>query len=140
MNRETLQASVNYGDFEGSSEADWRTARGDTLSFDKFAEAWGVDIKKYHPIGIRVAVHESRAGIEDPDRRSSVEILALENQRGAMPEDYAEQQKEVPYVGIPIAAKVSDVLRNIERFEVVLVTRRLKGAPSFEQVAVENLS
>jgi hypothetical protein len=130
MREDTLQASVQYGDYTGTASAD----RGDNFELHQLAQKHGIDTERYFVIGLHLNVGENRG---NELGNTHVSILAVDTQVAKAAsldhiQAYAKQNKKLPYLSFDINASVEDVLRSFKRFEVVL-SKEFPGVEKYER-------
>lgn len=119
MRDDSLVASVNYGDFDGTAAAD----RHDRRDLRDLAEKYGVDTDRYFVFGVNIHIGETRG---DKLAHTFVSILAVDMQEvKAGSVDYIqryvdEHEGVLPYIRIDIGASLEEVLLSFKRFNVVL--------------------
>jgi hypothetical protein len=119
MRDDSLKASVNYGDFDGTAAAD----RHDRRDLTDLAKKYGVDTDKYFVFGVNIHIGETRG---DKLAHTFVSILAVDMQKlKAGSVDYIqkyidEHQGVLPYERFDIGASLEEVLLSFKRFNVVL--------------------
>lgn len=119
MQDDSLKASVNYGDYEGTAAAD----RHDHSSLKELAKKYGVDTERYFVFGVNFHIGETH---DDELAHTFVSILAVDMQAvkaGAVDfiQEYVDQHEGVlPYLRFDIDATLEEVLLSFKRFDVVL--------------------
>ena len=131
MQSETLKATVNYQDYEGTVAAD----RHDNRYLDDLAIKYGVDTEQYFIIGLGFNVGET---LGDELGHTYVELLAVDKNKtkaGAIDfiKEYAERHDgELPYETFTIECGLEEVLLYFKRFEVVLFNKVLRNVKTFQ--------
>lgn len=113
MQYETLQASVQYGDFRGTAAADI----AEQVSFESFAKQKGVDLHGGQIVGVQL--YSGDRGFFNLHF-----LLAVGSTDGAAP---------IKYELIDVGATAQEALTLFKRFEIVLVSRNAAGR-RFERV------
>jgi hypothetical protein len=136
MRNNTLEASVNYGDYKGTAAAD----RHDQRDLSDLAQKYGIDTERYFVFGVDVSIGETRG---DKLAHTFVNILATDTQvvKAAsvdfISEYVAEHQGHLPYVSLRIDASLEEVLLAFKRFNFVLSNRAIKGVREYEETYAE---
>ncbi len=121
METRNVRAHVQYGDFRGTAAADMRS---DWTLLSKFAEAYGVDVNRYDPIGIELSMGEYHG--DQFEAPVGVTLLCFDTERigGSGYEavtKYLESVEKPEVVLITLKADVGDWLRCFKRLSVVLL-------------------
>ena len=127
----TIKASVNYGDFEGTAAADHHDRRG----LSDLAEKYGIDTDRYYVFGLDVSLGE----IRDDDHIPSPQVTLLATDKNVVKAgsiDFVRQHAEshdgtLPYVRLNINATIEDVLLCFKRINVVFTNRVLNGVREY---------
>jgi hypothetical protein len=131
MRDDTLEASVNYGDYKGTVAADHHDHR----DLSELAAKYGIDADKYFVFGVNVHIGE-RHGEELA--HTFVSILAVDTfvVKAASVDfikEYIGQHDEVlPYVSFNIPATLEEVLLCFKRFNVVLANVNLTRVQKYQ--------
>jgi hypothetical protein len=132
MRDDSLKASVNYGDYEGTAAADHHDRR----DLSDLAEKHGVDTDRYFVFGVNVHIGETRG---DELAHTFVSILAVDTQVvRAASVDFIQQyidehNGELPYVRFDIAASLEEVLLSFKRFNVVLTNSHIMRVKEYRR-------
>jgi hypothetical protein len=132
MRDDSLKASVNYGDYEGTAAADHHDRRG----LHELTAKYGVDTEKYFVFGVNVHIGETRG---DVLAHTFVSILAVDMQEvKAGSVDYIqkyvdEHQGILPYQRFDINASLEEVLLCFKRFNVVLTNSHITRVKEYRQ-------
>lgn len=133
MRDETLEASVNYGDFKGTAAGD----RHDQKDLSDLARRHGVDTERYFVFGVNVHIGETH---RDELAHTFVSILAVDMQAvkaGSVDfiQEYVDAHEGVlPYHRFDIGATLEEVLLAFKRFNVVLTNSHIKRVREYQQV------
>lgn len=132
---DSLMASVNYGDYEGTAAAD----RHGQKSLKELAKKYGVDTERYFVFGINFHIGETH---DDELAHTFVSILAVDMQAvkaGSVDfiQQYVDEHEGVlPYLRFDIDASLEEVLLSFKRLNVVLknshITRVREYRRTFE--------
>jgi hypothetical protein len=131
MNQETLKATVQYQDLEGTAAADDH----DKKWLKNLAEKHGIDTEDHFIIGVKIRVGETR---DDRLGRVYVELLAVDmNLTKAGDIDHIRKYSEknngvLPYKTFSIETTLEDVLLYFKRFELVLFRKNLRDVKKFQ--------
>lgn len=132
MRNGTLEASVNYGDYDGTAAAD----RHDRKDIFDLAKKHGIDTEKYFIIGVNLSVGETRG---DELGHTFVYILAVDMQAtksGSVDfiQKYVDENQGIlPYVSFKIDASIEEVLLCFKRFNVVLKNSHIKRVSEYTE-------
>ncbi|HKC65430.1 MAG TPA: hypothetical protein VKB86_17445 [Pyrinomonadaceae bacterium] len=132
MRDDSLKASVNYGDYEGTAAAD----RHDRRNLSDLAEKYGVDTDRYFVFGVNVHIGETRG---DKLAHTFVSILAVDMQEvKAGSVDYIQKYVDehdgvLPYMRFDISASLEEVLLSFKRFNVVLTNSHITRVREYQQ-------
>jgi hypothetical protein len=124
MRDDSLEASVNYGDYKGTAAADHHDER----DLSDLAKKYGVDTEKYFVFGVEFNIGETYG---DELAHTFVSLLAVDMQEvKAGSVDYIqkyvdEHQGVLPYVRFDIGASLEEVLLSFKRFNVVLTNSHI---------------
>ena len=131
MQNDTLKASVQYGDYDGTVAADRHDQRG----LSDLAEKHGIDTNKYFVFGMDIFMGETRG---DELAHANVSILAIDTEAvGADSLDgiqnyVDDNQGMLPYVEFGIDASLEEVLLFFKRFSIVLKNSHLKRVNQYK--------
>lgn len=131
MNEETLQASVQYGDFDGTVAAD----RHDNRGLWDLAEKYGVDTNKYFVFGVDIFLGEP---VGEKPAIAHVSILAIDTHvvGGDSVDDIQsfvdDNQGLLPYLEFEIDASLEEVLLFFKRFNIVLKNKYIKRVNRYQ--------
>ncbi len=129
---DTLEASVNYGDFAGTAAGD----RHDQRSLSDLARKHGVDTDRYFVLGLNIYIGETRG---DELAYDGVSILAVDTQViGTGSVDVVQQYVDahdgvLPYESFAIEASLEEVLLSFKRFNVVLKNARIERVREWQR-------
>lgn len=131
MRDDSLRASVNYGDYAGTTAGDHH----DHKDIFALAKKHGVDTDKYFVIGVEFHIGETH---DDNLAHTFVSILAVDKvevQAGGIDfvKQYAEKHGNLPYYRFDIDASLEEVLVSFKRLDFVLVNSVLKDVKVFER-------
>ena len=132
MRDDSLVASVNYGDFDGTAAADHHDRR----SLEDLAKKYGVDTEKYFVFGLNLHIGETRG---DTLAHTFVSLLAVDMQAvkaGSVDfiQQYVDEHEGVlPYLRFDIGASLEEVLLSFKRFNVVLKNSQIKRVKEYQR-------
>lgn len=134
MRDDSLKASVNYGDYEGTAAAD----RHDRSSLKELAKKYGVDTESYFVFGVNFHIGETRG---DELARTFVSILAVDMRAvKAGSVDFIQQYVDehdgvLPYLSFDIGASLEEALLSFKRFNVVLTNSHITRVREYRQTS-----
>jgi hypothetical protein len=129
MNEDSLKASVQYGDFDGTAAAD----SSDFAGMEKFAKKHGIDTERYFRLGFKIYLGGQNF--------TSVSILTIDTEVvGAKSfdsiQEYINRNQKLPYSGFRTEATLEEAVKAFKRFEVVL-HRKFAGVKKHELLDTE---
>jgi hypothetical protein len=132
MRDDSLEASVKYGDYDGTVAADSH----DRKHLSDLAAKYGVDTERYFVFGVNVHIGETRG---ERLARTFVSVLAVdmrEVKAGSV--DYIQKyiddhQGVLPYERFDIGAGLEEVLLSFKRFNVVLKNSQIKRVREYRR-------
>lgn len=132
MQTETLKASVQYEDYQGTVAADHHDVR----HLETLGKEHGLDTDRYFVIGVQIRSSEVR---HDEVAHAQVTLLTIdmkETRAGSIDfiRDYAEAHGKLPYQRFTIDVSLSELLDYFKRFDLVLLNRQLKSVTEFEEL------
>lgn len=131
MRDDTLEASVNYGDYKGTVAADHHDQR----DLSELAAKYGIDTDKYFVFGVNVHIGETH-GEELAHRFVSilaVDTFVVKAASVDFIKEYVDQHNGVlPYVSFNIPASLEEVLLSFKRFNVVLANVNLTQVQKYQ--------
>jgi hypothetical protein len=131
MRDDSLTASVQYGDFDGTVAGDHHDQR----HLSDLAQKYGIDTERYFVIGLNVHIGETRGDILG---HTFVSILAVDTQvTKAASVDFIQQYVDehegvLPYVSFNIKASLDEVLLYFKRFNIVVKNSRINRVKEYK--------
>ena len=132
MQPETLKASVQYNDFQGTVAADHHDIR----DLNDLGKKSGLDTDRYFVIGAHVHIGEVRDREVAHARLNLITIDKQQTKAGSIDfiRGYAEAHGKLPYQRFSIDVSLSELLDYFKRFDLVLFNRQLKSVAKFEEI------
>lgn len=133
MQEDSLNASVTYGDYDGTVAADRRDRNGD---LSDVAARYGIDTDRFFVMGVSLWIGEHRDQATEV-KKPYVSILAIDTHvvkaYGVDPiQRYIDGNDGVlPYVKIRIDATLEEILLSFKRFELVIKNKHIKRVREF---------
>lgn len=117
------EASVQYGDLEGTAAADWHSGIDE---FEKLAESIGIDTSRYEPITLDFS------GV--PPEYFSIYAIDKEITGEGIWEYIKENNGKAPVVRFHFDKSLDDLQPYLKRLKVVLTSRLFSGVSAFEEI------